>query len=454
MKIFIFLIFISFNAPASEGLSVTQFINKAIDNDPGYQDIILERMKKDYLVDIGLPTRQFLLSIRNEYGFNQGESITTNRLTTSLRKDFTETGTQLTFSRLSNVLPDREEEVYEARINQSLLNNSFGKRTRLLKKSLEKESNVIELQVVEAYEDYVANLFNEYLDFFLAFKQYQTSVSQYRESRNLRKNILERKKANIALQLDLDRAELELAQTELNLEESTFNYNSRVESIRRLTGLKIKQLVPDSNLGLDSFYSKMEQFKLGFYKESRKAQITKLQHSASGDQLSAQEDLFGPKLDLILGYNIDESVRFGVNVSRQEAVVGVLLEVPFGDSRTRAVVEEAKFQELKTSYAKKIFKQSTDIMINLVKLQVDFQKKVLDITQKQVLLSKKIQKAEEIRYQRGRIDLEVVIRARNDSFQSDYRYHQNLVSYYKSLVNWLNLTDKLVTNFAQSKMQI
>src|SRR5690606_20397996 len=128
--IILFCLSAPLSATSKKKISANEFITLATKFDSNAENIVSEKLRLRFMVEQGLPTSQTLLSVQQEYGLSTTGAGTTSVLSAGISKNIITSGTQLSLSRTMTDRPDREEEVTELRVEQSLWRNSLGSTNR------------------------------------------------------------------------------------------------------------------------------------------------------------------------------------------------------------------------------------------------------------------------------------------------------------------------------------
>lgn len=450
MKTFCLLMIFSFISHAQElpslnsGLPLAAYLEKAKKNDPEFQSIIADRMKMKYLTDLNLPSRQILLSVQNEYGFTREEDPTTV-LSATLSKPLLESGTVLSVSKTMTERPDRREDVTQLRVEQSLYRNAFGGQVREQIENLENQKSVIELQVIEAYEDYTSQLMNRYLELSLAYLNYQSAQRLKKESELLLNNVRKKFNQNIASGTDLKRAQLQTALRTENELQSIANLEALSLGIARVLGVQNSSpFRPEITLNLEERLTDINVDIERFLKVSRSRIIYDKQEDIQAADLKIVKENLKPAASLLVGFNIDNSRRFNTSINREEAVVGVNVDIPFDNSVVNAQIQEASYELLKAKLSRKSFDNAIRESLLVIRNKILQQRELLKVSKQKKELSAEIVKEQTRRYLVGRITLESLIEDRNNEAQYEFAYQAELMNLNKLIVQWLALTDQLV----------
>lgn len=439
------LLFLSFSPLySSEHLSLDKFLDLTIKNSPSLKQVKEEKRRSQYILEEGLPSREVLLQLSSQKGYGSDSEQTSN-FNASLEKNFIQSGTQISLSHTENVRPDREEKVSSLLIEQPLLKNSFGKDTRLLKSSLEEEEELIKLNALETQEEILKNWIVIYLEYLQSYLDYKLSIDLLSKAKSLQKDVRHRAKNFIANTTDLKRSQLQLLDSEEQVLSKKKSYQEKLEQIHHLIGLKIKDWQPDK---VDELILKFEKNYHSMTKEKKPSRRSNLIAEKSISKLKKLETLskreFSPSLNLIAGYNKDNSQRFSTTIKRDEAIIGLSLEVPLGKSKRKVNQALAEIETNKALLAKELLEQNENLLNQNIKHQITELQNKKDITKKKIDLIKKILNEEERRYQKGQLELERVIELRSQLSQYQFEYQNQRIEYIKQLVQWLSEQDQLL----------
>jgi hypothetical protein len=450
VKIFIFYLLAVFfifepQAVARDRLTIKEFLNLAEVNDPNFKKIIKDRDKLTFLIDQGLPSRQITLSVENEYGLGTNGEGHTSILEGTVSKEIIESGTTLSVSHVKTSRPDRDEDVTEIRLEQDLYKNLLGRDIRLKKQALKEEEQIVRLQVLEAYEDYLIKILGEYLDFKKAYLDKELAKVAYNDSVRLRNNVSEKKTKKIASQTDLDRSDLQVLLRKEDLINKRKILQSRWEGVQAIVGTAQDMMPSGDSLFLrGDFIDKSLKNDQGKTNHLRLSKIVDFQLSIASKEVKLSKRASNPSLKLIGGYNVDQSERFSSTVNRNEAVVGFKLELPLWDTQSSASKKGAIYAEQKADLEKEIVENRLTKEIKDTKNQLNEMKNKISVSKQKVEVTKRIMKAEEKRYQHGNIDLDDLIEMKSDFYEYRYQYQTDILEYNKVLLGWLSLNDRLL----------
>lgn len=432
------------NLVASEqkNLSFVEFLQLAQENDPNLSLILADRERVKFLADLELPASQLLLQAQSEYGVGVTVDTNTNRNSATLTKNFRSSGTSVRVGYTNDDLATGTSEVTEFSLEQALFKNLFGKYTRLQESAIKKEAASLAMQVVDTYESYLRDLGTLYLDYAQAWHNVDLAKRILNETIGLRDNVVKMRKNNIASTTDVDRANLQVSLAKEDLVQLQSRLGELAAQLKTSANIKDATILPD----LESFNELLPRVSLeGIkYEELRVAKIAEYERSAAEKRLKLADTLNSPSLNLVAGYNIDKSSRFGTLVNREERVLGLQLEMPFGNSRNNALLKEASLERTKSEIRQYGQRRASMQNFEITKLQLERAKEVLDINQSKVSLSEKVYQGDLQRYQYGKMTLDRLIETKNTYSRHRYELFTSSASYFKRALNWLDLSDRLV----------
>ena len=150
-----------------------------------------------------------------------------------------------------------------------------------------------------------------------------------------------------------------------------------------------------------------------------------------------------PDFKLVGGYSADNSSRFSSTVNRNETVVGLKLDIPFGDTKSSADYQISKVELLKSQIQRKNKSIEFEKLKEMLSKQLKQAREQIRIDSEKIRLTKLIIKDEEKRFSIGKIDLEALIQLKSD--YATYRTQQDRSKflYGQTLIDYLAMYDAL-----------
>ena len=441
IAIFIFLLGVAANSEAMRELTLSDYLKLSEKNDPSYKKIVSERERAGFVVEQGLPTEKVTVTVGNEYGYSSESNDDTSVLLGGITKEITHTGTSLAITHTNRTRPDREENVTELRLEQSLLNNFFGSDVRLKRSALEQESQRLRFLVEENHENYLLERTQEFLEFQKQYLDLLLAEEVFAEALKLQKNVEQKQKANIATVTDFDRSRLQSLLREEDLLSKRRSFNETQSNIQKAVGLENLALVPKEDLE-KSLNKKVQQ--LRDYTELRPYRLQVLARDKAQKELTLAKRARRPIVNLVVGYGVDNSQRFSAAVDREETVVGFNLEMPFTDNLQRAAVKSAVLAQSQADLDRALARRELAAQARSLQSQLEELRRKVSVGQEKITLVKRILKDEERRFRFGKIDLENLIETKNNYAAYRFQYRADLVEYNKVYYSWLAINDRLL----------
>lgn len=428
-------------------ISLEEFIQKACNNDTVFQEILIDKLTIQYQKALKLPAGDFVASVANQYNtfLNIDESEVNNSF--SLSKLFPHTGTVVAADYTSSVTAatraiSSELDVY---ISQPIAENAFGRDTRLLDKIVGIEIDVAEYQIIEAYEDYLASLIQVYLNWYSACKDVETAQNSYNENMKLLENIKERQRNSIALLIDVNKVKAQVLAKEESLICLKNQYTKYLDMVRQAMRCKEKitlgpqdpHLYDNSVIVFDDGYAR-------FCRESRTYQILSLLEKKSSLQVERDAGELLPSIDLRVGYLL-EGDKYDLQKSRRTVYGSIALEWPF-----LGQIEQAQHQTSKITFQKRQLSNQSAYADLYTKLKniydvIEQERMLIALAGEKIRLAEAIVKDETKNYSYGKVALNDLIDEINKLEDSKFNKVTHMVQLRKFIVEWLRLTDSLVT---------
>lgn len=447
IQLFLCLIAISYNLTAKE-LSYQDYLKQVYENDPLIKSYKLEIKSSQHAINQQLPTNQYLFSLEEERGYSiSGADFNTRYTTGRLSKEIIDSGTSIGLQHNETTRPDRSEKVTEVRVDQSLLRNSFGRDTRLKRKSLETQYKAKKIEVDELIETRLATRLKQYLDYQRAYLELDLARNILNEVNSLYQVIDDRYKKRVATKTDLNRGKLlRIDRTEEVIAKKNNFIEAKSQTLNGLgeDQLHLKSINPPKDLSLYKKLIEVEKSskKIDF-ETSRDYRRLQMKLESSKDELTLAQRLQSLDLNFFGGYSRDNSNRFNARINREEVFAGLRLEIPFGDDQSQATEQIARVVLDNDQITAKTQKESFVNNKAFIATQINELKEYVKIRAEKVEVTKEIIKDEQRRYEIGRYELENLIDLKNNyaSYRNDFVLSQIELS--KKIIDWLDLNDSL-----------
>lgn len=420
-------------------LTFEDFVKVAIENDPNLELVISNRDKLEYLTDLGLPTRAMMLSASYETGNTSDSSLNTRQIRAGVSKEILESGTSVSLNRTENLRPDREEVVTEFRLEQAIYKNFFGRDIRFKKEILDIQKQKVKLEILELLESYTIDIATLYYDFAQSFFSFELAEKIAAELNKLKLNVVEKQKRGVATTTDVNRVLLQVAIAQEDLVIKKNALETKRNFLLQRCGTELKELTPV----LDYPTQRISPIQESSLTSLRSYQVAKYDAEIAAGNRDYKQRTNKSDVDLVLGVNKDDSVRFGTSVDRQEQVIGVQVNIPIDNSLGNAQEMELALVERQKKLALKAKTQELKAKAESIYTSLDNLKSIVELAQQKVKLTEKIIIEDERRYNYGKIDLERIIDLRQNYSLYRYQYLSRLADYRLALLRWKGFSDTL-----------
>ena len=434
-------------APNSTILTLQEFIQLATKNDTEFESILIDALPLQYLKDLNLPARDIVLSVKTQYNFIIGQNRDEPEASVSLSKLFPFTGTEISaaYKNKPSFISTDSTSDFTFTIAQPIAENAFGRGTRLQDKIIGVEIDVAKHQIGEAYEDYLASAMIAYYSWYEAYENLQVGTSSYNENLKLMDNVKGRQKSSIALSIDVNKINLQVLAKKEKLVELHEKYqkalNFIIKAIRYEGDDVFIPQATDMHAEMDVIFEKDYAV---FKTRSRTYQVLHLLEEKSTLDVAKSADDLLPSINLLVGYTVDGE-DFRIRNEDSMIFAGMSLDWPLGDQVDRSEHETAKIIRDKRRHitANTHYRLYTDIK-NLSQ-QIDREKQLMSIAREKISLAQSVLTDETENYSFAKVTINDYIDAVNvyDSNQFNTIFHE--VQYKKLMVEWLRITDRLIT---------
>ena len=427
-------------------LSLEEFIETATMNDTVFEQILIDELVLNYQKQLLLPAGDLVLSVKQQHEFFLDQDRDSPRTTVSLSKLFPYVGTEI--SAAYNVgstfsTPERRSDAVFS-VAQPIAKNAFGHATRLRDKIIGLEVSIARHQIIEAYEDYLAEIISIYYDWYAAYENLQIAQSSYHENLKLLDNIKERQAHNIALPIDVNKIQIQVMEREetlANIEERYHNlYNLVMRSLRLDTDQELIPVKPDLYKNFKIAFD--ESFK-NFKDTSRTYQTLDMLEKRSNLQVDRDANDLLPSINLVLGY---ETAGRKYNLEDNDSMVfgGIQMVWPLGHQVDRAEYEISKIAADKQALANLNVHQQLSTNLKNLYLQIGRESKLKKLADEKLALARSVLADEAENYSYGKVSLNDYIAAVNVVDNNRFNVILHDVLHDKLIIEWLRLTDRLV----------
>lgn len=436
-----------------QAISLDDFLRLAVKRDTIFETILLDQLPLKYRRSALLPDKDILMSIKQGYQLNLFDGHDYGTSTISLSKLFTHSATEVSMDYNKPTFADGDRASLQVLISQPIAKNAFGKNDKLLDQIIGVENEVIRYQIVEAYEDYLAAITSAYYNWYSSYENLKVGKAALQSSKRLLNNILERQRQNIALPIDVNKMKLSLINKQENLillQEAYANNTAIImkslqpeetqDQSPNTSYFPSKPKAPENNVDFDMDYAQ-------FVKHSRTYQILDLLEKQGDLEVQQSADELLPSTNLTLGYQMNGQ-NWGDTAKEDSLFAGIEFSLPLGRSVARANTEIRRIQYRKTRLSNKNKQQELRVNLKNLFLQIQRERKLIDISRQKINLAESILKDESENYSYGKVTLNDYIVAVNTADENRFSHTAHKVQLYKLQVEWLRMTDRLVDESA------
>jgi outer membrane protein TolC len=428
-------------------LSLQDFIAQASDKDERFEAILLSGLSAEYQAKLNLPAAELLISVKGQYNLalrEDDEGGVEGGL--SLSKLFPGSGTQMdiSYSLSESDVLNTPYSRFTAVVSQPIAENAFGYTHRLQEKIVGLEIELAQHQMVEAYEDYLAQLMKTYYTWYAALARVRTSEATFRENSKLLENVRARRRNRIANQTDVDKTHLQVLSKEttlITLRKALADLTLMIkQAIRTNADAKLEPVKPEALKPLADDFTKEYAV---FAAESRTQRMLGLLEEKNGDEVKKYADQLLPSAELQAGYAA-EGTEEAFDSRERQVYAGLAVEIPFMNKHEQWRYELAKTEQEKTKLLNLSIKE--ELRTDLEKLYLDIQatQKRLDIAKQQVAIASAVLRDENRYYLQGRSELNDLILAANNLEENRYLEIYLGMEHNILLIEWLRMTDRLI----------
>ena len=414
----------------AETLSLMTFIELASKHDVTFHKLLLEKLALRYDQGVYVDSETLLTSIVT--GFSLYPESIYNNSSLSLSRVLPDKG-QL-YSAEYTFTPDgTDSHSLSFSFSQDIAQNAFGKSVKLDRSIQHIKSEISSFQIIEAYEDYMAELTSLYYSWILHFENYQLATSSYQENQKVLDSIIKRQQKKIADQTDVDKLKLQILSKKDQLIEFKLKY---IETTRMIMNIIQKPfstaLIPSTELTIDPIPladSELQQSRSVLFFE-----FLKRQSLLEVERLA--RDLM-PSIQLISTVS---------QTDQTESTVAISVDLPLINKKAKALHEVAKLNETIVTYESDSAKDALLLSIKNLYLALEAQEQLAKNAAEKRQLAKSILENESENYTYGKINLNDYIVAVNRHDGARFDEIRQYITYKLLTVEWNRLTDQLITN--------
>lgn len=440
------------NKDSETELSLDEFIEMGCRSNPEFKKIVIDKLYLEYKDDLNLDIGEIIAEFETGYIYSADtdkDGITGN---ISVSRLFPQTATKVSLGYESSPgINDRSSEL-SFRISQEIAENSFGKKYKLKKESLDLEKELILYQIAEAYEDYVYYLVSLYYNWLTSCRELEAAGNALDESRKLADNIAARSRNSIADQTDVDRSELQLLSKieAVSIAENSFKKTS--SKIFDASGID-----PEPGYypaGPENGFISGKSDKIlsrDFSESSRTYRILDLYEKIGLKKVSIGKNSLLPKISLFSEVSFNGK-GYELSEERDRVMsIGISMSGIAEKRYDNAVLKSAEIDLDRKKLENTISKKDLDTALADYLNDIENKKELVEIYARKTELAEKILEDERKKFSIGKTDLSSLIDAVDslDSIRTKKLLFEADISILSA--GWLNLTDSLIIQSENSE---
>ncbi len=432
---------------AGQSLSFEAYIQRATTSDAEFEQILIDELTLKYQKDLQLPARDLVLSVKQQHEFFFSQDRESPDTTVGLSKLFPLTGTEIAadYQVGAGVSSGTKSSSAAFTLAQPIAENAFGRSTRLLDKIVDLEVDVSRHQIVEAYEDYLAQIITAYYTWYEDYENLLIGRASYQENAKLLDNMKEREKQKIALPIDVNKVRLQVLSRKERLIELEEQYQNSLNVIKRAIRASTDEVyIPQLGDPMGELSGEFEGDFQTFTEVSRTFGILNMLEQRSSLNVAREADDLLPSIKLIAGYEV-AGRDYDIDREDNFFYAGLSLEWPLSDQVVSAEYQVSQIVDNKQQLTTvNTYHRLYTQLANLY-LQIEREQKLMAIADERIELAQSILEDERENYSFGKVTLNDYIQAFNTLDTNRFNKNFHDAQYRRLLVEWLRLTDQLVT---------
>lgn len=415
-------------------LSLDEFITKATQRDLKFHALLLERYSFTYQEALNVAVPELLLSGGSDYKIQSGSSFNDSaiRLFQTLPKWGQTYSASYTLSDGNNA-----NALTSFTFSQDIARNAFGKAIGLDSQIQSIKTEIAKHQLIEAYEDYMAELISLYYTWLRQYEGLLLARSSYKENEKVLESIVNRKKRKIANDTDVNKLKLQMLTKQEQVIRFEINYQETTHQIQRVIHLlPIDTVYPNTDIVLDALPTELSNELVGIKRKSRTFIIL--------NQITNQTTLEENRAlqELLPSVQLSASIA---NRAETYGLIGARIEFPLANTHAKATHEIAKLNAQKSGLEVKTEIDKLLTTFRNIHVALNTQKKLIEVATKKRKLAYKILNEESENYSFGKITLNDYIVAVNRYDTARFDEIDRQITYQQLSIEWKRLTDQLIT---------
>lgn len=438
----------------ADELPLSDFLTAAGKN-TFFEEILIDTLNLQYAEVLALPAEDVVLAVKSAYRVlfpteNPNRPVHGFDGSVGLSKLFADSGTTVssTLSTTPSSSGGSDTSRFSLEIAQPIARNAFGKTNRTTRKLTQIENRILEMQIVEAYEDYYADLITLYYTWHAEYAALMSSQNSYTTSRSLIQEMEAKFGYGIANRLDLDKSNIQfyskwdsLIQQERTFKETTdlIKQAMMIDDTEKLYRPVLEDYRNFDEITFDTCYDE-------FRSSSRTYEVFDLTEQKSELNVRLKADELLPSANLYAAYDLaGKGIFFKDGPGDQSIRIGIDLEYPIASSKARASYETEKIAQKRTALSNSNKKIELKTQLLSLFRQMETDKERIALADSRMEMAERIAESETKDYNLGKSDLNDLISALNQVDSVSQSRINTIVRRNQNMVELLRFTDRLIT---------
>ncbi len=428
-------------------LTLNEFIKKASAHGT-FKEILLQELVLKYNRILGTPQIQLLLDTGAQYGLNLGDE---NRGylsgSVSLSSLFPVSGTTLSleYDTAPAAATNTQTSSIGLKVEQSVLKNAFGASSRLQELMAGNEETLARYQILEAYEDYLAQVIDYYIEWNISYQNMLYKEKSLNAGKTLLNLTKRKQQYGIALPLDVNKATLQTLSDQEQLNQARDSYESSRKRVALLIGLgggEFPYIPGEFNPAVNDPQLKRQQQM--FLSRSRTIKMLDLLLRIAKQELDLALDDLLPTATVYTAYNLTGDDFLPANSTSSDLELGFSLSLPLFNTQANAKAEIQKNSLDKTALSGMNQKEELGLQLDTLLQTITFLRAQLDLAEQKLKIARLIVDQEQVQYNQGRAGLNDLLNAYQTLDSINQSRLQTMSDLAKNYIEWLRFTDSLV----------
>jgi outer membrane protein TolC len=412
-------------------ISLNDFLTQASQNDTTFHAILAQKQQLAFDQDRNVTSPELTLGLDSSLGVDTSDSTSTLTLSQTLPKFGQTFSLSSTEAQASGVKSNSTSFSF----SQDIAQNAFGKQQALSSSLQHIKTDISRFQLIEAYEDYFAELTKLYYTWIRQYESLKLARSSYKENKKVLDSIKSRKRKKIADETDVNKLQLQTIAKEENIIRFKSNVYDTTQKIKRALNITDNAtLFPNLNVTIDPLES-LDTALTTFETQSRTMAL--LDKLAEEDKTATQ----------IAARNLLPSITFSSTLTQDDETsgyVGATVAFPIFRSQAKATFEAAKIEEIETEASVATTKSTLLAQLHAIHNSLKSQNTLIELATTKRRLAYSILQEESENYSYGKINLNDYIVAVNQYDQARFDEIDRKITYQQLITEWKRLTDQLV----------